>query len=149
MKNFILVHGAWHGAWCWKRVVPLLRAAGHAAWPVTLTGVGERAHLISKEIRLATHVQDVLAVIEHEELDNVTLVGHSYGGMVITGVADRLLARAATAVERLIYIDAVTPYPGESWSSQHAPETVASRLEAAAATGDLALPPPDPKVFRR
>lgn len=147
MKNFILVHGAWHGAWCWQRVVPLLRAAGHEAYPLTLTGVGERAHLISADIRLSTHVRDVVSFIDHAELDEVVLVGHSYGGMVVTGAADLLLELDRPRIEHIFYVDAVTPYPGESWSSQHAPETVAARLEAGRASGGVSIPPPDASVF--
>ena len=141
MANFVLVHGAWHGAWCWKRVLPGLWAAGHRAWAVTLTGVGERAHLLSPSVTLETHIADVAAVIEAEELDRVVLVGHSYGGIVVTGVADRLAPRIA----HLVYLDAVVPEPGESWSSGHAPETQASRRAAIAATGTL--PPADPAAF--
>ncbi|WP_119153916.1 alpha/beta fold hydrolase [Caldimonas tepidiphila] len=141
MADFVLVHGAWHGAWCWKRVLPGLWAAGHRAWAVTLTGVGERAHLLSPAITLETHVQDVAAVIEAEELERVVLVGHSYGGMVVTGVADRLAPRIA----HLVYLDAVIPEPGQSWSSGHTPETQAARRAAIAATGTLA--PADPALF--
>lgn len=147
MKNFVLVHGAWAGGWCWRRVVPLLRAAGHEVYPITLTGVGERSHLLSKDIRLATHVRDVVNLIDNEELANIVLVGHSYGGMVITGVADQLLERGMSGLERLVYIDAVTPHPGESWSSQHAKETVDARVKAAAETGNVSIPPPDAAAF--
>lgn len=147
MKNFILVHGAWAGGWCWRRVVPLLRAAGHAVYPITLTGVGERSHLLSRDIRLATHIRDVVNVIDNEELDNIVLVGHSYGGIVITGIADHLLERGTPRLERLVYVDAVTPHPGESWSSQHAKETVDARVKAAAETGNVSIPPPDAAAF--
>jgi len=111
-SSIVLVHGAWHGAWCWRRVLAPLWAAGHRVFPVTLTGVGERAHQLSREITLHTHIEDVARVIEAEELDQVLLVGHSYAGMVITGVADRMAAR----IRRLVYLDAVVPLPGESWS---------------------------------
>jgi len=146
MTAFVLVHGAWHGGWCWRRVLPVLRAAGHAAHAVTLTGCGERAHLIAPGIRLKTHVDDVLAVIACEELTDVVLVGHSYAGIVITGAADRLLRDAPGTLAGLVYLDAVTPHAGESWSSQHPPETVAARVEAARAAGGV-LPPPDAQVF--
>jgi pimeloyl-ACP methyl ester carboxylesterase len=147
MTQYVLVHGAWHGAWCWARVLPLLRAQGHVAHAVTLTGVGDRAHLLSAGIRLSTHIQDVLNTIASEELDDVVLVGHSYAGMVITGVADALLRQASGVLRHLVYVDAVTPHSGESWSSQHAPETVAARVEAAMKNGGVALPPPDAGVF--
>ena len=147
MTTFVLIHGAWHGAWCWKWVLPGLRAAGHAAHAVTLTGVGERAHLLRPDLRLRDHIADVLGLIEAEELgDDLVLVGHSYGGLVMTGVADALLARGLTP-RHLVYVDAVTPHPGESWSSQHAPETVRARVEAAAQRPDGAMPPPDAAVF--
>lgn len=148
MTEFVLVHGAWHGGWCWARVLPLLRSAGHAAHAVTLTGVGERAHLLSPEIRLATHLQDVLGLIACEELDDVVLVGHSYGGVVITGVADSLQRQRPGLLRHLVYVDAVVPHPGESWSSTHAPEVVAGRVAAAQqSSGGLSLPAPDAEAF--
>ena len=147
MSALVLIHGAWHGAWCWRRVLPGLRAAGHEAHAVTLTGVGERAHLLRPDLRLRDHIADVLGLIDAEELgDDLVLVGHSYGGLVMTGVADALLARGLKP-RHLVYVDAVTPHPGESWSSQHAPETVRARLEAAAHRPDGAMPPPDAAVF--
>ncbi|MET3603420.1 thioesterase domain-containing protein [Sphaerotilus sulfidivorans] len=147
MSALVLIHGAWHGAWCWRRVLPGLRAAGHEAHAVTLTGVGERAHLLRPDLRLRDHIADVLGLIDAEELgDDLVLVGHSYGGLVMTGVADALLARGLKP-RHLVYVDAVTPHPGESWSSQHAPETVRARLEAAAQRPDGAMPPPDAAVF--
>ena len=88
MATYVLVHGAWHGGWCWGRVTPLLRAAGHVVYTPTLTGLGERAHLLSPAIDLGTHVEDVVRVLHYEDLSDVVLVGHSYGGMVITGVAE-------------------------------------------------------------
>lgn len=143
MSDFVLVHGAWHGAWCWKRVLPGLWRSGHRAFAVSLTGVGERAHLLSRDIRLQTHIDDVMAVIEAEELQGAVLVGHSYAGMIITGVADRLAD--ASRVDRLIYLDAIVPQPGESWSSGHSPETQAARR--AAIERDGTLPPPSPDIF--
>src|SRR5688572_18994714 len=83
MATFVLVHGADHGGWCWRRVVPLLRAAGHEVYAPTLTGLGERAHLAHPGIDLETHIQDVLGVIEYEDLDRVVLVGHGYAGTVV------------------------------------------------------------------
>lgn len=147
MSQYVLVPGAWHGAWCWRRVLPLLRDAGHDAYAVTLTGVGDRTHLISAAIRLRTHLQDVLNLIVCEEMDEVVLVGHSYAGMVITGVADALEQRRPGLVRHLVYVDAVTPLPGESWSSQHAPETVSARIKAAMENGGVYIPPPDAGVY--
>jgi pimeloyl-ACP methyl ester carboxylesterase len=141
MADFVLVHGAWHGAWCWARVLGPLWAAGHRAFAVSLSGVGERAHLLSRQITLDTHIADVASVIEAEELLDAVLVGHSYAGMVITGVADRLAPR----LHHLVYIDAAVPRPGESWSSTHTAETQAARRKAIAETHVLA--PPDPAMF--
>ncbi len=143
MPDFVLVHGAWHGAWCWKRVLPALWREGHRAFPVSLTGVGERAHLLSPSITLDTHIADVMAVIDAEELQRAVLVGHSYAGMVITGVADRLAD--ASRLGHLVYLDAIVPRPGESWSSGHPADTRAELRRAIAQDGHL--PPPDPAAF--
>ena len=89
MATYLLVHGAWHGGWCWARVSRLLRDAGHTVHTPTLTGLGGRAHLATPEVDLECHINDVLGVVEAEELDNVILCGHSYGGQVITPVLDR------------------------------------------------------------
>ena len=93
MANFILVHGAWHGAWCWRHVSDALVRAGHRAHAVTLTGLGERAHLLSSTITLETHISDVMNAIEAEEMDDVVLAVHSYAGMLGTAVADRMAGR--------------------------------------------------------
>ena len=142
VRPFVLVHGAWHGAWCWSRVLPRLRAAGREAHALTLTGLADRRHQLSADIRLRTHVDDVAGLIEFEELDDVILVGHSYAGMVITGVADALLARGSKALRHLVYVDAIVPRPGESWSSTQSPETVAARLQAVKEAGGAGIPPP-------
>ena len=113
MATFVLVHGAWHGGWCWRDVRAVLRARGHEAFTPTLTGLGERSHLLSRDIGMDTHVADVANVIVWEELDEVVLVGHSYGGNVITGVADRMKDRLAHAV----YLDAFVPADGDSSAS--------------------------------
>jgi pimeloyl-ACP methyl ester carboxylesterase len=146
MTTFVLVHGAWGGAWIWRRMLGPLRTVGHEVHAVTLTGVGERAHLLQPGVALQTHVDDVLGLVDAEELRSIVLVGHSYGGMVVTGAADALLARGAGWLERLVYIDAQVPLPGECWSSLHPAEVVAQRVAAAAANGG-ALPPPDPAAF--
>jgi pimeloyl-ACP methyl ester carboxylesterase len=144
---FVLVHGSWHGAWCWARVLPLLRQAGHVAHAVTLTGVGERAHLLGPAVDVNTHVQDVIGLIEAEELEHVVLVGHSYAGNVITVVADRLQQAHPGLLQRLVYLDAGIPSPGDSWSSPHTPETVQKRVEESKSSGGLSFPPPDASVF--
>lgn len=111
MATYVVVHGAWGGAWSWNRiVVPLLRAAGHDVYAVTLTGLGERQHLATPDVTLDTHVQDVVNVLFYEDLHDVILVGHSYGGMVITGVADK----SADRIKHLVYLDAATPTSGKS-----------------------------------
>jgi pimeloyl-ACP methyl ester carboxylesterase len=143
MANFVLVHGAWHGAWCWRDVTQALVRAGHRAHAVTLTGVGERAHLMNADITLETHIRDVISAIECEEMDDVVLAVHSYAGMLGTAVADRLPGRIA----HLVYVDAVVPKPGESWSGTHASATRDARVAAAEASPDYAFPAPDPKVF--
>ncbi len=111
-RTFVLVHGAWHGGWCWKKLTPLLRAAGHQVYVPTLTGLGERSHLLTPEINLDTHIHDVNAVLEYEDLHDVVLVGHSYGGMVIAGV-ERM---SYTRLVGLVYLDAFLPEHGQSLS---------------------------------
>ncbi|MDZ4100341.1 MAG: alpha/beta hydrolase [Hydrogenophaga sp.] len=143
----VLVHGAWHGAWCWRRVLPLLRSAGVESHAVTLTGVGERAHLLAPTVDLHTHIQDVIGLIEAEELQRVVLVGHSYAGMVITGVADRLQQERAGLLVHLVYLDAALPRPGDSWSSAHTEDTRQARIAASQSSGGLSFPPPDAALF--
>jgi pimeloyl-ACP methyl ester carboxylesterase len=110
MANFVLVHGAWHGGWCYRDTAAALRAAGHTVFTPTLSGVGERFHQSSERITLETHIRDVCGCLEWEGLDNVILCGHSYGGMVITGVADRMASR----IKSLVYLDAFVPEHGQS-----------------------------------
>jgi pimeloyl-ACP methyl ester carboxylesterase len=110
VATFVLVHGAWHGGWCWRKVVPLLRAGGHAVHTPTLTGLGERAHLATREVGLDTHVQDLLNVLLFEDLREVVLVGHSYGGLVIAGTAEQAPERLA----HLVYLDALVADDGQS-----------------------------------
>ena len=141
MADFVLVHGAWQGAWCWKKVLPMLWSSGHRAFAVSLTGVGERAHQLSPSIRLQTHVDDVLAVVDAEELTSAILVGHSYGGLLITAVA----AKVPDRIAHLVYVDAIVLRSGESWSSIHDEQTRAARREGIARTG--AMPPLDPAAF--
>ena len=110
MATFVLVHGGGHGGWCYRKVAKLLRDAGHEVYTPTLTGVGERRHLLTTDTNLATHITDVVNALEYEELREVILVGHSYGGMVITGVADQ----AADRIQELVYLDAAHPRNGQS-----------------------------------
>jgi len=122
MANIVLVHGAWHGAWCYRDTAAILRKMGHFVLTPSHTGVGERAHQTAESITLETHIRDVLGYIEAEEIGDVILVGHSYGGMVITGVADRI----ADKVKALVYLDAFIPAHGDSLISllgaAHGPE---------------------------
>ena len=108
--TFVLVHGAWHGSWCWSRVRRLLQQQGHDVFTPTLTGVGERSHLLSEQVDLQTHILDVLNLVEWEELNDFVLCGHSYGGMIVTAVADRIPER----LRSLVYLDAFVPGHGES-----------------------------------
>jgi len=109
-NTYVIVHGAWGGAWDWRGIDSMLTARGHQVYRVTLTGLGEKVHLASPNIGLTTHITDVVNTITWEELRNVVLVGHSYGGMVITGAADRIPER----IRALIYLDAFLPESGES-----------------------------------
>jgi pimeloyl-ACP methyl ester carboxylesterase len=109
-STYVLVHGAWGGGWAWRDVESRLRARGHAVYRPTLTGLGERVHLANGTVGLETHITDVVNVIRFENLEDIVLMGHSYGGMVITGVADRVPER----IRRLIYVDAMVPESGES-----------------------------------
>jgi pimeloyl-ACP methyl ester carboxylesterase len=107
---FVLVHGGRHGGWCWARVATLLREAGHDVYTPTLTGLGERAHLLRPDIGLETHIQDLVAVFEFEEITDVVLVGHSYGGCVVAGAMEQIADR----VRSLVFIEALVPQSGES-----------------------------------
>ena len=110
MTTYLICHGAWGGGWSWTKMRPLLRAAGHEVFTPTYTGLGERAHLVNPMVDLHTHIQDILAVIEYEDLRDFILVGHSYGGMVATGVADAIADR----IGHLVYLDAFVPGDGQS-----------------------------------
>lgn len=110
MATFVLVHGGGHGGWCYFKVARLLRGAGHDVYTPTLTGLGERVHLLSPETNLSTHITDIVNVLLYEDLCEVILVGHSYGGMVITGVADQASGR----IRELVYLDAAHPENGQS-----------------------------------
>ncbi len=109
-QTFVLVHGAWHGAWCWQRVVPLLESHGHRVEAPTLAGVGERVGELSAQITLDTHIEEIVALLTERGLWNTVLVGHSYAGAVITGVADRIPQR----LRRLVFLDAVVLENGQS-----------------------------------
>lgn len=144
MATFVLVHGSFGGGWVWDAVAPLLRAAGHAVHAVTLTGGGERVHLAHPEIDLDTHIRDVVNALEYERLDGVILVGWSYGGMVITGVADRVPER----ITRLVYIDAATPEDGQCIFDIAGPDAQAMMEEQARREGDGWRIPPVHEMWR-
>lgn len=110
MATYVLVHGGGHGGWCWQPVARILRAGGHDVYTPTLTGLGEREHLLSPAVDLGMHITDVVKVLQFEDLHDVILVGHSYGGMVVTGVADRVPERIAN----IVYLDAAYPFNGQS-----------------------------------
>jgi len=108
-QTIVLVHGAWHGAWCYRRVAELLRRSGYRVYTPTLTGLGERSHLLSRSINLSTHIADIANLIRWEEIEQFVLVGHSYGGMVVTGVADAMSDR----VSALVYLDGILATAGK------------------------------------
>src|SRR5437763_8031613 len=141
--TFVLVHGAWHGGWCYARAATLLRSRGHTVFTPTLTGQGERAHLMSGAINLSTHIEDVLGVFRYERLSDVVLAGHSYGGMVITGVADRIPEK----IKALAYLDAFIPGDGQSLFDINIPANTQRFLAQAGASGGLSVPAPPATYF--
>ena len=143
-QAFVLVHGAWHGSWCWRRVAEALRAAGHVVCTPTLTGLGERAHLLRPGLTIEHFATDVANVIEAEELQRVILVGHSFAGGPISVVADR----KPEALKCLIYLDAVLLENGQSAFSKLEPAIIAQRVKLAQETSEgLTIPPPPPAAF--
>ncbi|GAA5179380.1 alpha/beta fold hydrolase [Rugosimonospora acidiphila] len=144
MATFVLVPGGWHGGWSYRPIAQALRQRGHDAYPVTLTGLGDRAHLRAAVANLDTHIQDVVSVLETERITDAVLVGHSYAGMVITGVADRCPDR----IGRLVYSDAYVPADGDSMWDLTTPAFRQLFLENATADGFRVAPPPglDPRT---
>jgi pimeloyl-ACP methyl ester carboxylesterase len=137
MATFVLVHGAWHGGWCWRFVRPLLRRTGHDVFAPSLTGLGERKHLARPDIDLDTHIEDIVSLVEMEDLNDIVLVGHSYGGMVVTGAADRAHAR----IKRLVYLDAFVPENGKCTLDYVVPERAARMREEGEKVGSVTPPP--------
>ncbi len=135
--TFVLVHGAFHGGWCFSRVSALLRDAGHVVFTPTLSGLGERSHLFSPAINASTHVRDIRNVLEFEDLNDVVLAGHSYGGQVITGVADVVPER----IRALVYLDAFVGEDGKSTLDMDSPAAAAAHTEAARSHGGHTIPP--------
>lgn len=143
MATYLLVHGAWHGGWCWRRVSDILRRNGHDVHTPTLTGLGDRAHLASPGVDLETHIADVLGVLDAEELEDVVLCGHSYGGMVITPVLDRRPSTFRAAV----WLDAFVPQDGHSLMDEWPAERAQAVREQAATYGDGWKIPPLPADY--
>jgi pimeloyl-ACP methyl ester carboxylesterase len=138
-KTLVLAHGSWHGGWCWKLVAERLRAKGHTVYTPSYTGMGDRAHLLNKDITINTFAEDLVQVIQSEELTNVVLVGHSFGGVPISGVADRIPEKIA----HLVYLDSVLVESGRSAFSYYPPAEVEARITAAQkATNGVAVPVP-------
>ncbi len=144
MATFVLVHGAWHGGWCWSRIAPQLRAAGHTVFTPTMTGLGERSHLLTSDIGLETNVLDIMNVLSWEDLHDVILVAQSYAGMVTTSVADRMPERIAA----LCYINAFIPTDQISqndllpdWRREMIEKELASDPDA------WRMPPPSPELI--
>jgi pimeloyl-ACP methyl ester carboxylesterase len=136
-STFILVHGAWQGGWAWSRFAPLLEAGGHQVYAPTLTGLAERASQLTKDVNLSTHIEDVSRLIIAEDLEDVVLVGHSYGGMVISGVADRM----AEKVKSLVVLDGFVPEDGKAMR-EYWPASVMSYLDKEAEkSGGVSVPP--------
>ena len=145
MATFVLVHGAWHGGWCWRRVADRLRSAGHDVYTPTLTGLADRSHLLSPSVRLQTHILDIANLLSWEDLESVVLCGHSYGGMVITGAADM----EAQRIKSLVYVDAFVPSDGESAMDSRPPERVKLAFEQIKSVGEGWWMPPTPAASFR
>jgi pimeloyl-ACP methyl ester carboxylesterase len=141
MATYLLVHGAWHSGQCWERVVPLLTAAVHEVLTPTLTGHGERAHLLTPDVGLDTHIQDVAGLIIERDLTDVVLVGHSYAGLIISGVANLVPDRIA----ELVFLDAMVPADGEAATDLY-PDLIGYLLGLAEASGTDWLVPPLPEM---
>jgi len=135
--TYVLVHGAWHGGWCWRFVTDRLKAGGARVFAPTLTGLGERAHLLDKTVNLSTHIEDICRLIRAEALSDVVLVGHSYGGMVVSGVADRMPER----IRALVILDGFVPADGKAMSDYWPSSLKTEWDEKAAASGGLSIPP--------
>jgi pimeloyl-ACP methyl ester carboxylesterase len=142
-KTFVLVHGAWHGGWCWRRVADLLTKAGHRVFTPTLTGLGERSHLLRADIGLSTHVADIVNVLTWERLSDVVLCGHSYGGFVISGVAEKM----SDAITSIVFIDAFVPDNNDTVMKCASPAT-RERLNEVMVRGEPIMSPIPAAVFQ-
>ena len=143
MATFVLVHGAWHGAWCWRRVARLLAKDGHEVFTPTLTGVGERSHLLNPSINVETHILDVVNEMKWQELNDVVLVGHSYGGMVISGVAEKM----EKAIASFVMLDAFMPEDGQGVLDIY-PPPMREPVQSAIRSGATTMPPRSAALFK-
>jgi pimeloyl-ACP methyl ester carboxylesterase len=142
-KTFVLVHGAWHGGWCWRRVSDLLEKRGHKVFAPTMTGLGERSHLLDAKLNLATHIADIVNVIKWEGLKDIVLVGHSYGGVIISGVAESM----GDAIGSIVFLDAFVPDSGDTLAAKSS-QPVREQIAAAVQNGEIAMKPVPAAVFR-
>ena len=142
-KTFVLVHGTWHGGWCWRRVADALERKGHKVYAESLTGLGDRSHLLTKDVNLTTHVNDVVNLVKWEDLKDVVLVGHSSAGFVITEAAEQI----GPSVASIVYLDAFVPQPGDNLISLANPGP-RKALEEAVARGDLVAKPVPSAAFK-
>ena len=140
--TFVLVHGAWHGGWCWRRVADLLAAKGHKVFTPTLTGLSERSHLLSREINVSTHIADVVNVFKYERLSGAVLCGHSYGGLVVSGVAEQI----GSAISSIVFLDAFLPDNGDAMVDITGPAVIEAVRKAQEA-GALGVPPRKAEAF--
>jgi pimeloyl-ACP methyl ester carboxylesterase len=142
-RTLVLVHGAWGGGWVWRRVADLLEKSGHKVFTPTMSGLGERSHLLNAQLNLTTHITDIVNVIKWERLEGIVLVGHSYGGMVISGVAERV----ENAIASIVCVDAFVPENGQALIDI-ATAGVLSLVRTATEKGELAFPPLTAEFFR-
>jgi pimeloyl-ACP methyl ester carboxylesterase len=142
-KTFVLVHGAWHGGWCWRRVSDLLEKKGHKVFTPTMTGLGACSHLASKDVNLTTHITDIVNFIKWEDLSGIVLVGHSYGGYIVSGAAEQV----GDKVSSIVFLDAFVPESGESLGAG-ASQPVKDAIAAALGRGEHSLKPVPASVFR-
>jgi pimeloyl-ACP methyl ester carboxylesterase len=142
-RNFVLVHGAWHGGWCWVRVRDILQSAGHRVFTPTLTGLGERSHLLSPNLTVDTYVSDVANVFTWEDLKDACLVGHSFGGFVISAVCEKVPDR----ISSIVYLDAFLGENGKS-ANDSATQRTRDNVQALLDKGEIAMPVPKAAAFR-
>jgi pimeloyl-ACP methyl ester carboxylesterase len=144
MTTFVLLHGAWHGGWCWARVARRLRREGHEVFTPTFTGLSDQAHMLTRAVNLSTHVEDIVRLLDAEDLSGVVLVGHSYAGVVLSVVAQQQSARLASR----IYVDALVPRDGERVLDLFPDSVVRDYLNTVAQVGDgWLLPPLSPQML--